>query len=373
MLVPHAEREVKKLFEAAGMTLNGSRSFDPQVLDERVYGRLLAGGSLAAGESYMDGWWDVEDLAEFFSRILSSDMEKKLGKDLGTLAYLSAAHLFNLQSVGRAGYVAKRHYDIGNGFFEKMLGPTMTYSCGYWKDAKNLDEAETAKLDLACRKLGLMPGQKVLEIGCGWGSFAKHAAERYDVSVVGITVSKEQAEYARAHTKGLPVEIRLEDYRSLTGEFDRIVSIGMFEHVGAKNYRIYMDTANRVLKDGGLFLLHTIGGNVSGHTTDPWLHRYIFPNGMLPSSAQITQAIEGRFVLEDWHNFGPDYDTTLLAWFRNFDAAWPELKGKYDERFYRMWKYYLLSCAGAFRARETQLWQVVLSKGGVPGGYATVR
>ena len=247
------------------------------------------------------------------------------------------------------------------------------YTCGYWKDASNLEQAQVQKLDLVCRKLGLKKGQHILDIGCGWGSFAKYAAEKYGVSVTGITVSKEQVEFGRKLCAGLQVTFELKDYHDIEGEFDHIVSLGMFEHVGYKNHRAFMQIAQAHLKDGGLFLLHTIGGRFSKHIGEPWITKYIFPNGLIPSVAQIGTAIENIFIMEDWHNFGADYDKTLMSWFRNFDTNWPKLKFAYNDRFYRMWKYYLLACAGAFRARELQLWQLVLSKRGVEGGYNTIR
>lgn len=251
----------------------------------------------------------------------------------------------------------------------------MTYTCGYWKDAKTLDEAQEAKLDLVCRKIGLKKGDRVLDIGCGWGSFAQYAAEKYGASVVGVTVSKEQVALGSERVKGLPVEIRLQDYRAISdGPYDHIVSLGMFEHVGHKNYRTYMKKVHELLKDGGLFLLHTIGSNQLTPISDPWIDRYIFPNGMLPSVQQLGASIEKLFVMEDWHNFGADYDKTLMNWYLNFEKAWSSLKEKYGERFCRMWRYYLLFTAGAFRSRQNnQLWQIVLSKNGVPGGYQSIR
>jgi cyclopropane-fatty-acyl-phospholipid synthase len=254
-----------------------------------------------------------------------------------------------------------------------MLDTRMIYTCAYWTKAATLDEAQENKLELTCRKLELERGMKVLDIGCGWGGFAKYAAERFGVSVTGLTVSAEQAKSARELCRGLPVEIRLLDYRQFHGQFDRVVSLGMFEHVGYKSYRVYMEKASRYLKDNGLFLLHTIGTNISSKWNDPWIDHYIFPGSLLPSIQQIGKAIEGLFVMEDWHNFGADYDKTLMAWHQNFVNHWDDLKGRYDEIFFRMWKYYLLSCAGAFRARKNQLWQIVLSKKGVPGGYVSLR
>lgn len=188
-------------------------------------------------------------------------------------------------------------------------------------------------------------------------------------------MSEEQARYAQDRLRHLPVEVRLADYRTLGDDepFDRVVSLGMFEHVGVKNYRTFMQVAARTLKPDGLLLLHTIGGNRSVSSTDPWLSRYVFPDSMLPSIRQIGDAMEGIFVMEDWHNFGPDYDRTLMAWHDRFSSAWPSLQARYSERFRRMWEYYLLQCAGLFRARGAQLWQIVLSRQGVPGGYASLR
>lgn len=254
-----------------------------------------------------------------------------------------------------------------------MLDKRMVYSCGYWKDANTLDQAQEAKLDLICKKISLRPGMKILDIGCGWGSFAKYAAEKYKVKVVGITISKEQAKFAKEVCKGLPVDIRIQDYRSIHEKFDRIVSVGMFEHVGVKNYRTFMGVVYKCLDKKGLFLLHTIGSDLSQATADPWILKYIFPNGMIPSIKQVAKSVEGLFVMEDWHNFGQYYDNTTMAWFKNFDKYWPKLKKAYGERFYRMWKYYLLLGAGDFRARKNQLWQIVFSKEGVKGGYESIR
>jgi cyclopropane-fatty-acyl-phospholipid synthase len=352
--------------------VNGDRPWDVRVHDERLYSRVLGGGSLALGESYMDGWWDAPKLDEFLYKVLSAHLERAVVSS-GLIWNAIKARLVNEGAKRFAFDVGEAHYDLGNDLYNAMLDKRLVYTCGYWKDAKNLDEAQEAKLDLVCRKIGLKAGQRVLDIGCGWGSFAKFAAEKYGAHVVGVTISKEQAELARELCKGLPVEIRLQDYRDVNEQFDHIISLGMFEHVGPKNYRTYMEVAHRCLKDGGLFLLHSIGNNKSVAMGEPWVSKYIFPHGVLPSIAQIGKAMEGKFVMEDWHNFGPYYDKTLMAWFENFDRAWPQLKEKYGDRFYRMWKYYLLSCAAAFRARHIQLWQIVLSKDGVPGGYTTVR
>lgn len=363
-----------QLLEEAGINVNGNNPWDIQIYDERFYKRVITQAELGLGESYMDGWWDVEKLDEMIYRIVKADLQNKVKRNFKVALQLSGFYLLNLQSRRRAFIIGERHYDLGNDLFECMLDKRMNYSCAYWKNASDLDEAQENKLELVCKKLFLEPGMKILDIGCGWGAFARYAAEKYKVSVIGITVSKEQAKLAVELCKGLPVEIRLQDYRDVNEKFDKIVSIGMFEHVGYKNYRKYFEVVAKNLKDDGLFLLHTIGEARSVKSTDLWTHKYIFPNGMLPSISQIAKAVEGLFVVEDIHNFGADYDKTLMAWYENFNRNWNKLKDKYGERFYRMWKYFLLSSAGGFRARnKIQLWQIVLSKKGVPGGYVSIR
>ena len=363
----------EKLLSLAAIKVGGNNPWDITVHDPRFYHRVLSQGSLGLGESYMDGWWDCDALDEFFVRILRSHLQDKVRKNRTLIQDILFARLFNLQSRQRAFDIGQKHYNLGNDLFENMLDSRMVYSCGYWKNTNNLDEAQINKMELICQKLLLKPGMRLLDIGCGWGSFVNYAAEKHGVNGVGITVSSEQVEPGRRFCANLPVEIRLQDYRDVNEKFDRVISVGMFEHVGYKNYRTYMETVRRCLYDDGFFLLHTIGGNKSVTSVDPWINKYIFPNGMLPSISQIGKAIEGLFVMEDWHNFSADYDKTLMAWVRNLEKNWDNLKQKYDERFHRMWKYYLLSCAGAFRARGNQLWQVVLSPQGIVGGYKSIR
>lgn len=368
---------VEQLLSLADVHLGGDRPWDPHVRDERFHARVLAQGSLGLGESYMDGWWTVPSLDGFLYRLLAAELDRKV-RGWGALVDGLRARFTNLQSRERSFEVGERHYDLGNDFYGAMLGRRLVYSCGYWRDRDgqplhDLDAAQEAKLDLVCRKLELRPGMRVLDIGCGWGEALKFAAERYGVSGVGVTVSREQAAYARQLCQGLPIEIRLQDYRELDERFDRAFSLGMFEHVGAKNYRTYFEVAQRCLDDDGIFLLHTIGTNRSVHHTDPWIGKYIFPNSMLPSAAQIAQASEGLFVLEDWHNFGADYDRTLQAWLANIESAWARLDTRYDERFRRMWRFYLAGSMATFRSRHSQLWQLVLSPKGVPGGYVAPR
>lgn len=368
----HAKQFVQSLLNEADVQINGNRPWDIQIHNERTFDRVLAQGSLGFGEAYMDSWWDAASIDQLLTHIFNTNLETRV-KPWQMIIPALLAQLHNQQSKSRAFQIGQKHYDIGNDLYRAMLGPCMVYTCGYWKNASGLEEAQEAKLDLVCQKVGLKKGMRVLDIGCGWGSFAKFAAEKYEVEVLGITVSKEQAELATNVCKHLPVEIRLQDYREIDESFDVIVSLGMFEHVGEKNYRTYMEIVHRSLPDHGIFLLHTIGGNRSVHSTDPWIEKYIFPNSMLPSAAQIARATEGLFVMEDWHNFGTDYDKTLMAWHKNFTQAWPTLQKTYGDRFGRMWNFYLLSCAASFRTRKNQLWQIVLSKNGSIDGYKSFR
>ena len=363
---------VTSLLADCGVEIGGDAPWDVQVHDEDFHARVIAHGSLGLGESYMDGQWDVEALDAFMFRLLNAHLDERTGQLDDARLWLKA-ELLNLQRGRRAYVIGEHHYDLGNDLFRAMLGQRLVYSCGYWNSAESLDCAQEAKLDLVCRKLGLSAGMRVLDIGCGWGEALKFAAERYGVSGVGITVSKEQAEFARELCRGLPIKIRAQDYRELDERFDRIFSIGMFEHVGVKNYQSYFGVVRRCLANDGLTLLHSIGANSSSNHTDPWIAKYIFPNSMIPSAMQITKAAERDFVIEDWHSFGSDYDRTLMAWLTNFNQAWPQLSANYDERFRRMWRYYLSVSAAAFRSRRDQLWQWVFSPRGVPGGYIAQR
>ncbi|MCT4627067.1 cyclopropane fatty acyl phospholipid synthase [Halodesulfovibrio sp.] len=368
-----SEKEIiDNLLQGTGVTINGTNDWDPQFYSSEVISRVLAKGNLGLGEAYMDNLWDVPKLDEFFYRVVKCGVENRI-KPAKLLWHSARFKLLNLETVKRAKRIGEFHYDLGNTFYQSMLDKYMAYSCGYWKDAATLEQAQEAKLELICRKIGLERGMRVLDIGCGWGSFMRYAAERYGVECVGLTVSAEQVKLGRDMCKGLPVEFRLKDYRKETEVFDRVVSVGMCEHVGRKNYRTYMKKACECLKDDGLFLLHTIGKRLSTSMPDPFISKYIFPVGQVPALEWLTQAAEGLFVLEDLHNFGADYDTTLMAWHERFEEAWPQFKDELGDRFYRMWRYYLLSCAGAFRARDIQLWQMVFSKNGMGGGYCSCR
>jgi len=370
MKEPKAKKVVQNILEPSDVQINGNRPWDILIHNPNFYERVLSGGSLALGESYMDGWWDCEAIDQFFERILEDRLHKKV--KVNTIQFLWVklkAKIINAQKRSKAYVIGEWHYDISINLFSVMLDKGLNYSCGYWKKAKTLDDAQEAKLDLICRKMELRSGMKILDIGCGWGGFAKYAAEKYGANIHGITVSNEQLKFANKFCQGLDVIIELKDYRELKEKFDRIVSIGMFEHVGFRNYRNFMKVVHQCLEADGLFLLHTIAGNTTANSTDPWLNKYIFPNSLIPSAKQIASAAEGLFMLEDWHSFGQYYDKTLMAWYNNFTKNWTKIKDKYDDRFYRMWTYYLLLSAGCFRSRRNQLWQIVFSKKGIKGGY----
>jgi len=365
-----------------GVATNGRRPWDIAVHDERFYRQVLMHGTLGLGESYVNGLWNCEDLQAFFVRVISGRQEGKVPRWLGLASRMagSLAGALNRQTRTRATRVVEVHYDLNPHLFEAMLGQTMAYTCAYWPSAETIDDAQRDKFDLICRKLRLKPGDRVLDIGCGFGSFARFAAGEYGCEVVGVTLSPAQAEYARRFCANLPVRVHVCDYRDLhvylgEGRFDSVVSVGMFEAVGRRNFRTYMEVVHRALKDRGLWLLHTIGADE--WAVEPWLARHIFPNGELPELGQIDGAVRGLFNIEDLHNFGTDYARTLAVWDERFRAHWSDIRrldvSVFTDRFFRTWTYYLACCAASFRSRNIQLWQVVMSKGCLSEGYRSVR
>jgi len=357
---------IEKMLAPIGITINGNSPWDIRVRDDRTFPQMLQNKNLGLGESYMEGWWDCQQLDEFICKILTAGLDTKIKGGFKFLMPALSAIIFNMQSKIRSPIVAERHYDLDNELFMSFLDPYNQYSCAYFDGTEDLNEAQQKKINLICKKISLSKDDHILDVGCGWGGLAKYVSEHYGCKVTAINISEKQISYARESCRGLPVQILHCDYRDFQGSFDKIVSIGMFEHVGQKNYKTFMKTVHRCLKDNGIFLLQTIGGNESLIQCDPWINKYIFPNSMLPSITQIGKAIEGLFVIEDLHNLGSHYEKTLMAWHENFQKAWTKLKSRYDDRFKRMWEYYLLSCAGAFRARYNQLWQIVLTKYGTP-------
>ena len=368
------ERRVRQLLELADVQIGGSRPWDLQIHRDRVFSRIVANGSLGLGEAYMDGDWDCQALDQLFDRIIVNRISERLGYTVPLLFLSFAARVQNRQTVRRAKTVARVHYDLPVDIFEATFDSRLTGSCAYWKSAATLDAAQEAKLDLICRKMDLRADDTVLDIGCGWGAFMGFAAERYGANCIGVTVSPQQVAYAKRRYPDSRIQPLLMDYRACSGQAaSHIVSMGMFEHVGAKNHKRYFECARRNIQDGGLFLLHTIWENERYPAIDPWQNKYIFPNGDLPSVGEITTALEGLFVVEDVHNFGDYYDKTLMAWNEKFQSNRGEIARKHGDRFCRMWEYYLLQNAGAFRSRYISVGQFVLSPKGVRGGYQAIR
>lgn len=373
------DARVEKVLKEIGVTINGDKPYDIIIHNPRVFSKIITKQSMGAGESYMDGWWDCEKLDEFFFRLCRSHLYNQFYSytSLGLITCKNA--IINQQTRKKSEEVAKLHYDLSNKMYEYMLGKSMAYTCGYWKESNNLDDAQFAKYDLICRKLRLENKDTVLEIGCGRGGLAKYMAEKYGCRVIAFDISKEASSYASQLCEGLPVTIYQADYRDVDIYhpnqmlFDKIVSVGVLEHIGYKNYEMFLDISLSLIKKNGIFLLHSIGCDDTKNYCDPWINKYIFPNGMLPSLLQLSRAFEKRFVVEDFHNFGAYYDKTLMAWYENLNHHWDDLSSEFDERFHRMMNYYLLACAGSFRARNMHLWQFVLTPEGMIHGYNSIR
>jgi cyclopropane-fatty-acyl-phospholipid synthase len=356
-------RKVTSFFARAGVEVGGDGSADIRVTDERFFQRVARQGTLGLGDSYTDGWWECDALDDLFCKLTL--VPKRRTRSWARYVHKLRSKLLNLQTRRRSRDVVDQHYELPDVLYERMLDPAMQYSCGWWRGADTLPEAQRGKMDLICRKLDLQPGDRVLDIGGGWGGLARHMAETRGCRVTAVNISRQQNAYAERVNQGLPVEVVQADYRDLEGTWDKVVSVGMFEHVGRRNYREWFQTVHRALAPGGVLLLHTIGDNLERPYADRWILRHIFPGGHLPSIRAIGEASEKLFVMEDWHNLGQDYDPTLMAWYGNFRAAWDELASvgqPFSDRFFRMWSYYLLMSAGSFRGRNIQLWQIVFTR-----------
>jgi len=369
-----AKKFVENLLSKAEIALNGNNPWDVRVNSDRFYRRTLR-GSLGFGESYMDGDWDVESLDALFRRIIRMNITGSPLIMLNRLKLDLKSRLSNLQTRIGSRAIAETHYDLDHRLYELFLGPYNQYTCCFFNKARTLEEAEIEKLEMVCNKLDLRQGDRVLDIGCGWGGFAKYAAESRGCEVTGISISKEQVHYARDYTAGLPVEIIECDYRDLPqrfepGHFNKVVIIGMIEHVGYKNYRKIFEIVHRAIRDEGVFLLHTIGNNRVTTVVDPWIEKYIFRNSMAPAMTQLAQSLEGLFTVHDWENYGHYYAPTLAHWQERFEANWPQIEAlettnRFDERFRRMFNYYFLSCKAGFETEHMYLWHLVMSKEGI--------
>ena len=365
----YIKQKAVTLFAKADIKINGNRDWDIQVHDERFYSRLLFHGSIALGEAYVDGWWDCKDVEQFIYRVLHYRLVNSKTYELQHFgaSFLKNTRfiwkkLINPQSIRRAAKDVRYHYNLGNDLFAATLDETMTYTCGYFKDTNDLKQAQIDKMKLVCQKLNLQKGMRVLDIGCGWGSLAKYMADNYEVTVVGLTLSEEQKTFADNQCTNSDVTIELCDYRNHNGKYDRIVSIEMIEHVGAKNLKSFMQKADKNLNEDGLMLLQFDGKSESINWNYSWIEKYVFPGTVTPSMQQIAKSSENLFFLVDWHDFTKDYHLTMNCWHENFLKNWDNIKDNYDERFFRLWKFYL-TCAPATALVNTQhLWQIVLQK-----------
>jgi cyclopropane-fatty-acyl-phospholipid synthase len=360
-----------RLLERCGLAINGPAARDPQIHDERVYARLLKNGSVGAGEAFMDGWWDARDLSGCLEAVLRADLDAQFRGALFREKFRELRFQWlNRQTRELSRRVARDHYDLPFEFWRRMLGKTMQYSCAYWeRGARDLDEAQVAKMELICRKLQLEEGLSVLETACGWGSLAHHMAAHHGVRVKAFTLSEQQYRYAVAHYSHPRVEFFCADYRDFAArhqgeKFDRIASIGLVEHVGRRNLDVFFRMIQRFMKPEGWALVHGMGKQTP-EATDPWITRYIFPGGEIPRLSHLVDSISRCALnVEDLHNLGLSYIPTLRAWLQSLSE--PAGEGAPQGRALRMWVYFLSLSIAAFEARKLQLYHFILSHHGAP-------
>lgn len=353
----------KAFLEQADIQVEGSRPWDIKICHPGFFKCIMQQGLLGLGESYMDGWWECERLDIFVYKFLSGQLDEALPTHLHDILKFFSAKLLSIRSDENNSKRGHNDYEIGDDIFAIMLDSYMQYSCGCWRQATCLNEAQTAKLDMMCEKLQLTPGMRVLDIGCGWGGTAEYMARHYDVYVEGITDSTEQQKIAQARCEGLNVTIMLGDFRDpLDDQFDRIIALGTLQNIGLKSYKTFFEWVASCLRPDGFFLLQSIGSGQLVNHIGPWINKYIFPGGCLPSGEQIIHSTQPYLHIEDWINLGEDYDKTFMAWEKRINTAWPELRHHYSPKFKRMLDYYLCSCAGFLRARKLNMWEVVFSR-----------
>jgi cyclopropane-fatty-acyl-phospholipid synthase len=344
------------------------------VTNEAAWYDIAVKGSLGIGEAYMSG--DVQlDLYPFFRTLLDGTSAGTLtGMQEDSLAWAAWAvqlpgnvyHMLTDPDAALATSRIQQHYDVGNDLYEAMLGPSMSYTCAYYQGgAENLTAAQVAKFDLIRRKLQLDPGMQVLDIGFGFGSAAAYIQEKSKVTVTGITVSAEQRKYAEEHHTSPHLKFMHEDWRDHcskhSAKYDRIYIVGVLEHFGSHNYPKFFECTRKMLKPDGLLLIHTIGQPFMEKSgPDPFLDKYIFPGGELPTLHGLSLAFRKHFLLEDFQNFGFDYSTTLASWHDNADKFFAS-NSRYSLSFQRMWTFYLSMCSVLFETRITQLWHFVLT------------
>mmetsp|Transcript_37565 Transcript_37565/g.87936 ORF Transcript_37565/g.87936 Transcript_37565/m.87936 type:complete len:496 (+) Transcript_37565:76-1563(+) len=374
----YAEAVVRTIVDKGGIPVS---VFDHvKITDDSAWWDIIIRGNLGIAEAWMHGKAEVEPLPMFIKLLNGTSIgtRRTQGSDfLSTFVNVIAAPLgmaaqtINQQTRKLSKRVAEVHYDAGNDLYEKMLGPSMSYTCAYWKDANNLDEAQTAKFNLIFRKLQLPPSEhmKVADLGMGWGTLASyvHRESQGSAEVIGVSLSKEQVSWAQANLQKPGLRFIWQDYREICedpaqmGTFDRVYSVGMLEHVGYKNHAGFFKCIKALLKPDGLAVVHSIGEPDFVPVSDAFLDKYIFPGAVIPTLSSLTANFEKDFILEDFHNFGHDYAKTLAAWSVNAEEFFRENPTAYSEEFKRMWRYYLQMCEALFELRINQLWQFVLS------------
>jgi cyclopropane-fatty-acyl-phospholipid synthase len=329
---------------------------------------LLCNGFMGFGEAYMAGDLEVEgDLQDLLRLGFSIEFDKHNLPFWRKVCFL--LHQFNTRNtMSRVGHNIAYHYDLGDDFYVLFLDKTMTYSCGYFdNETDSLEQAQLNKYEHICRKLALKPGEKLVDIGCGWGGMLIYAGQNYGISGLGNTLSSNQHESAKTRIRELGLQDRIEvvlaDYRQITGEFDKFVSIGMFEHVGKEFIPVYMQTVSKLLKKGGTGLLHTIGKDAES-PSDAWIMKYIFPGGYIPNLAEIVGEM-GRagFSIMDVENLRFHYGYTLDQWANNYEKNLEKVRGMFDESFARMWRLYLHASSAGFKYGSSRLYQILFSKG----------
>ena len=378
-------RFLTKLFKEGGLVLidaNSKKYFigNPKkenpltlkLLDKSLHYKLLFYPDLYFGEAYSNGSLTIENgtLTEFLNMALRNIGRKEtnffsefLNKIRGSYRYLT-----NFNYIKKSKMNIARHYDISDDLYDLFLDSKRQYSCAYFKNENDsLETAQNNKINHIIKKLNLKPNQKVLDIGSGWGSLAIEIAKKTQCQVLGITLSESQFEYSKKKAKqmnmGNQVEFRLCDYREVKEKFDRIVSVGMFEHVGRKFYRTFFNKIQAILKDDGIALLHTIGSVNPPRQPQPWITRYIFPGGYTPSLSQLTVPVEkSGLILTDLEILRMHYSHTLRHWKERFIKNKDKAIKMFDEKFFRMWEFYLTSCETAFRWGDQVVFQLQLTK-----------
>lgn len=349
-------------------TISTNNNPDIIVNNNNFYTKLLKHGEIGLGESYVDKDWDSNNLEETLYNLIINQkkIENAIIKNSPNLIIKKLLDIpSDIFSTDNTKNDIKFHYDIGNKLYENMLGKSMLYSCAYfYKQGLSLDEAQYAKLDLIAKKLNLKEGMRVLDIGCGFGTAAIYLSKKFNVNILGISLSKEQINYFNSIYTGTQVQVIYKDYRELTREhnnsYDCIYSIGMFEHIGINNHIDYYNKCFKLLKTNGTMLIHTIVSNKRLYSHNSWITKYIFPGAELPHISDFTKKYTDNWLLQDLQCIGKSYSKTLLAWKKNINDS--SVFNNYDDKFKRTWNYYLLLCSAAFRAREITVFQLVYFK-----------